>query len=122
MSFQETFNTRVMPAAERAFGVLVALAIGEDITPEFTAMWHDQQYEVEDEEGFRTAVHSRDFTFAKTDCTVRDVVTKPRTGCRIKLTENGVEKAFEVVPIGNRKSVEEEPGGYRWRVHTNQVA
>lgn len=121
MGFEQTFNTRVIPAAQRAFGEDVTLGHGLDTTDTFTAIWDDQQYEVADEEGYATKFHSRDFEFDKSSATVNGELFEPRAGDIINVTENGEAKKFEILPMGSMPAVEEMAGGFRWLVHTKQV-
>ena len=110
------------PVLEQWYKASIVLIVGEIQTDPFDATWSDHEYAVSDEEGFRTNYQSRDFVFAITNPVFLDQTLKPRTGCRIMYTENGVVKQFEIVPVGDRKAVEDMPGGYRWLVHTVQVA
>lgn len=121
MGFQETFNARVIPAAERAFGVLVMLTHGEKVSEEFTALKSSGQYEIADEEGFVTTYRTTDFEFAKEDVAALGVMIEPRRGDRLRLTQNGTAETYELIPVGSIPAVEEKTGGYRWLVHTKQV-
>lgn len=122
MGFQTTFQARVIPLANRAFGHAVTLTRGGVSGEEFTANWESQEYEVQDAEGYYTKFHARDFMFDKADSVISGVTIKPREGDVIEMTENGEAKRFEVLPIGDMPACTEMPGGYRWRVHTKQVA
>lgn len=121
MGFQETFNTRVVPAADRAFGLPITIQRGLNVTDPITAQWEDQRYDVADEDGMFTAFHARDFMFAVADCAFAGDLFEPRAGCVIRVTENDAEKVFEVCPVGDMPAVQLEPGGYRWRVHSKRV-
>lgn len=121
MSFQESFNSRVIPAAERLFGVLVSLTHGEIVTDPFTAIREDQRYESAEQEGFGTSFQSSVFTFPIESASFLGERFEPQKGDTIALTENGVEKKFEILSVPGLRSVELMPGGYRWKVHTKQV-
>ena len=122
MGFQSTFNSRVIPAAERAFGSSVTFTQGGYVTDAFTAVWEDHEFEIFEEEGFVTKAHVRDFMFAMEDCVYGSTVLTPRAGDLLKLTENSEAMLFEIVPVGNLPAVEFMPGNLRWRVHTKRVS
>lgn len=122
MGFQDTFETRVRAASDRAFGHDVTLTRAGNVSASFTATWEAQEYEVEDGEGFLTKFHSRDFMFDKAAPVLAGAAVKPRAGDVLTITENSEEKRFEVLPIGSRPAVGQMDGGYRWRVHTKRVA
>ena len=109
------------PLLEHGFGDSVTLTHGSRTTAAFTALWEDHKYEVVDVEGFSTSMHLRDFSFAVSDAALDSTAFEPRAGDVIAITENGVAKKFEIVPIGNMPAVELESGGYRWKVHTQRV-
>lgn len=119
MGFQETFNERVIPAAERAFGITVTLTQGPKTTAEFTALWREQTYNVADAEGFMTSFQVRDFEFAKSD--VSALAYDPRSGDRIAFTENEVAVEYELAPVGSLPAAQLMAGGYRWLVHTKRA-
>jgi len=121
MGFQESFETRVRSAADRAFGVSATLSHGGSTTDSFTVEWEDQKYDVMDAEGFLTQVHSRDFMFAVTAANISSVAFEPRPGDVLAVTENGVAKKFELLPVGSMPAIQLMPGGYRWKVHTKRV-
>src|SRR5690606_36486323 len=120
--FQDTYQTKCIPAANRAFGVTVALTHGTFTTEPFVAIRENHTYEVADSQGFLTAFHSRDFMFDRADCrTASGSVIEPRAGDVIRLTENGVDRRFEILPVGNLPAVETMEGNYRWKVHTKEL-
>lgn len=120
--YQNKFQTLCIPAANRAFGESVTLTHGTFTTEPFVAILENQTYEVADSQGFLTAFHSRDFMFNRDDCrTASGSVIEPRAGDVIRLTENGIERRFEILPVGNLPAVETMEGNYRWKVHTKEI-
>ena len=121
MGFQETFNERVMPAADRAFGISAILTRGGSSSDAFTAQWENQKFEIVSAEGHVIAYHSRMFMFDKADAVFDSTTVTPRVGDVLTITENGTEKQFEIAPPPDSQAVTEMDGNYRWRVHTKQV-
>lgn len=122
MGFQETFNARVIPAQNRAFGVQATFTQGAVTTSAFDVVWSDREFTVETEEGFITAYHARAFEFAAADCVDGATPLTPRKGDRLTMTENdGSTKIYEIMPIETLRAVEFLPGNYRWRVLTKLV-
>jgi len=117
--FESTFQTRVIPAAERAFGVSIQFQRGVNLSAEFTARRADREYiAIGAEYGIEIKITMRDFLFPVASVVVDGDTLEPRTGDRI--TE-GTE-VFEVQPIdANKPSVELQAGGYEWLVHTKKV-
>lgn len=122
MGFQETFNERVMPASNRAFGMEVTLKHGAGETAAFTATWSNLQYEIVSNEGFSTLFVGRSWDFPATVATIGGTAFEPRAGDRICVTENGVACEFELLPVADQPAAELLPGGYRYRVRTKRVA
>lgn len=122
MGFQDTWQQRVSAAQDRAFGASVTLTRGTGTTESFTATWEDHRFDSRDEEGYVTSFSIRDFMFDKADVLLDSEVIAPREGDRINVTENGTTKVYEALPEFELPAVEEEPGGYRWRVHTKRVS
>jgi hypothetical protein len=121
MSFQDTFNERVMPAANRAFGITARLYRGGLRSNDFTALWENVTYDVADEQGFITQFSSRDFSFDLGIIVISGETIKPRPGDQIEMTEVGVLKRFEILPLGKAPAVDDLEGGYRQRAHTKQL-
>ena len=125
MGFQETFNARVIPAQNRAFGVQATLAQGVIVTNAFDVVWADRDWAIETEEGFVTSYHSRAFEFAMADAVdPGDGVTliTPRPGDRLTVTDSDEsEKIYEITPVPGQKAVEFMAGNFRWRVLTKLV-
>lgn len=117
MGFHETFNTRAMLAADRAFGVSVKLRRGQFKTAAFTAPWQSVDYEVIDAEGFTTKITSRDYVIPADKVVINGLTVEPRDGDVLE----EVNGNFEVMKIPGRPGVELLPGGYRWLVHTKKV-
>lgn len=123
MTFQETFNARVIPAGNRAFGVEVTLTQGAGTSEPFTAQWESIENQVVGEEGFLSKVVSRVFMFDVGDAVVAGAVVEPRRGDVLNVTEaNGSIVRFELLPEGQLPAVELMAGGYRWLVRAKQVA
>lgn len=123
MPFQESFNARVIPAGNRAFGVQVTLTQGAGTSEPFTAQWESIDNQVVDGEGFLSKVVSRVFMFDRSDAVIGDVEVEPRRGDRLDVTEaNGTVVGFELAPEGQMPAAELMAGGYRWLVRAKQVA
>jgi hypothetical protein len=121
MGFQESFQSRVIPAAERAFGVLATLTHGEWLTEEFTALLENEQFEAIDREGFGTQFHSRVIMFDVVSASFMGTPFEPVAGDRIALTEHSTAKVFEINTQPGVPAVELMPGGQRWRVRVKRV-
>ncbi len=123
MTFQETFNDRVIPAGNRAFGVQVTLTQGAGTSDPFTAQWESIENQVVNDEGFLSKVVSRVFMFDRSDAVIGGVEVEPRRGDRLDVTEaNGTAVRFELLPEGDMPAVELMAGGFRWLVRAKQVA
>lgn len=123
MNFQETFNARVIPAGNRAFGVQATLTQGAGTSEPFTAQWESIENQVVNDEGFLSKVVSRVFMFDVGDPQINGVVVEPRRGDRLTVTEaNGGSVGFELLPEADLPAVELMAGGYRWLVRAKQVA
>lgn len=122
MSFQQTFNARVIPAADRAFGVEVTLMRGGRTSEAFTAVWELIENEVVTDENLLSKVVSRVFMFAVDGPTIDSETVEPRKGDRLSVTEaDGSVVVFELLPEANLPAVELMAGGYRWRVRAKKV-
>ncbi len=121
MGFQQSFNERVIPAGDRAFGELATLSHGPATTEAFTAVWEQVTYEVVDGEGFLTRFSGRHFMFPVTAAAIAGEAFEPRAGDRITFQENGVSVEYELLPVGNLPAVELMPGGFRWRARAKKV-
>lgn len=117
--FESTFQDRVIPAAERAFGVTVTFTRGVSVSDEFTARRNDRLHgAIGAEYGIEIRITMRDFLLPVASVVISGGAVEPRTGDRI--TE-GTE-AFEIQPPDNNTpSVELQAGGYEWLVHTKRV-
>lgn len=117
--FESRFQTRVIPAAERAFGVLIRFQRGFNLSAEFTSRRADRIYEaIGAEYGIEIKITMRDFVLPVASVVIDGDTLEPRTGDRI--IEG--EEVFEVQPIdANKPSVELQSGGYEWLVHTKKV-
>ena len=123
MSFQETFNARVIPAGNRAFGVEVTLTQGAGTSEPFTAQWESIENQVVNDEGFLSKVISRVFMFDVGDAVISGAVVEPRRGDCLNVTEaSGSTVVFELLPEDQLPAVELMAGGYRWLVRAKQVS
>lgn len=117
--FESTFQGRVIPAAERAFGVTVTFARGVLTSEEFTARRNDRMHNaIGAEYGLEIRITMRDYILPAASVVVDGDEIEPRTGDRI--TEG--DEIFEIQPPdANTPSVELQAGGYEWIVHTKRV-
>jgi hypothetical protein len=117
--FESTFKDRVIPAAERAFGVTVQLSRGVYLTSEFTARRHDFDHSaIGAEYGIEIKITMRDFILPVDSLLIDGDAIEPRTGDRII---EGSE-VFEIQPPDeNRPSVELQAGGFEYLVHTKRI-
>lgn len=124
MNFQETFNARVIPAGDRAFGVpSVTLTQGFSTSDPFTAQWESIENQVVSDEGLLSKVVSRVFMFDKESLTFAGIIGEPRKGDRLNVSEaNGDVVVFEILPWGDLPAIEVMAGGYRWLVRGKVVA
>lgn len=118
-AFETAFSERVLPAANRAFGVSVYFVRGGLLTPAFTARRGDRDYTAIDTEyGIEIAITMRDFLVPVADLLIDGDLIEPRTGDRI--IEGG--ETFEIQPPDQSKpSVELQAGGIEWLVHTKRI-
>ena len=117
--FESTFKTRVVPAAERAFGVSIRYQRGVNLSSAFTCRRADRVYTaIGAEYGIEIKITMRDFVLPVASVVIDGDTLEPRTGDRI--TEG--DEVFEIQPIDqNKPSVELQSGGYEWLVHTKKV-
>ncbi len=117
--FESTFKDRVIPAAERAFGVTVQLSRGVYVTSEFTARRQDLNHlAIGAEYGIEIKITMRDFILPVASLLIDGDAIEPRTGDRIL---EGSE-VFEIQPPDeNRPSVELQAGGFEYLVHTKRI-
>ena len=118
-AFERTFNERVIPAANRGFGVSVTLYRGIDVTEPFTARRNDQVYKaIGQEYGIEVSINMRDFYLPTSAIVFGGIIVEPRTGDRI--CEG--DETYEIQPPDiARPSVELQAGGYEYIVHTKKV-
>lgn len=116
--FESTFQSRVLLAAERAFGVSVTFIRGIYSSETFTARRNDVEHKAVDQDGIPVSITMRDFVLPVTSVVIDGDTVEPRTGDRII---EGSE-VFEIQPPDqNKLSVELQPGGYEWICHTKRV-
>jgi hypothetical protein len=106
---------------EQSYGVPVVLVRGWLESAPFTATWERVEYDVSDHEGFMVKRSSRDFVFRIGVTAFGGEVAEPRSGDRLRVTENGVDQEYELVPMDKLPAAELMPGGFRWRVRTKKV-
>ncbi len=117
--FESTFKDRVIPAAERAFGVTVTFIRDIRTSEEFTARRADREYKaIGAEYGIEIRITMRDFVLPVASLLIDGDTIEPRTGDRI---QEGTE-VFEIQPPDEKTpSVELQAGGYEYIVHTKKV-
>lgn len=116
--FESTFQSRVLLAAERAFGVSVTFIRGIYSSAAFTCRRNDVEHKVIDQDGIPVMITMRDFVMPVASVVIDGDTVEPRTGDRII---EGSE-VFEIQPPDqNKKSVELQAGGYEWICHTKRV-
>lgn len=117
--FESTFRDRVLPAAERAFGVTVTFIRGVYVSSEFVARRNDRTHEaIGAEYGIEIKITMRDFVLPVASLLIDGDAVEPRTGDRIK---EGSE-IFEIQPPSeNTPSVEMQAGGFEYIVHAKKV-
>ena len=117
--FESTFQTRVLPAANRAFGVTVRFCRGVYVSDEFTSRRNDRVYTaIGAEYGIEIKITMRDFVMPVETLLIDGDAIEPRTGDRI--IEG--DEVFEIQPIDqNKPSVELQAGGYEYLVHTKKI-
>lgn len=87
-----------------------------------TATCSMQEYQITDEEGFSTAVLSRDYILHGAELILNGAAVIPRAGDTITETIGGVAKVFEVLPISGLKEYEPiDPDATLLKIHTKQI-
>lgn len=117
--FESTFQDRVIPAAERAFGVTVRLSQGIHVTDEFTARRNDREYKAIDSgSGIEIRITMRVFILPAASVVIDGYQVEPETGNRIYEGD----EIFEIQPPNeNTPSVQLLSGGYEWAVNTKRI-
>jgi len=117
--FHETFENRVQPAIERAFGVTVTLRRGSLVTDSFTATFVEQDYDaIEHETGIQVKVSMRDYFLPVSSVVLAGKEVEPTEGM---VVVDGSHE-FEILPVPGKPAVELQPGGYRYLVHTKRIS
>jgi len=122
--FETTFNTRVMPAVERAFGVSVTLTRGVLVSDAFTARRDDvDAVGFGGETGAQGKITRRDYWLPIASCVLDDgggdTQVRPRAG---DVITEGSETWEVYAPDDQTPASEEVAGAYDWLVHTRRVA
>ncbi|MEN0109303.1 MAG: hypothetical protein AAF805_01145 [Planctomycetota bacterium] len=120
-AFQTSFERGCRPLSDRAFGVAATLLRGPAASETFTVVIEDRDYDVEDGEGFTTAIRVRDLLFGVGAAVIDGEAVMPQSGDRIALTEGATESVYELAPAAGRPAVEREPSETRVRCHTKRV-
>ena len=117
-AFEATFADRVIPAANRAFGVSVYFVRGGLFTPAFTARRGDREHVAIGDDGLEITITMRDFMLPVADLLIDGDLIEPRTGDRILEGD----ETFEIQPPDQSKpSVELQAGGIEYLVHTKRI-
>ena len=119
--FETTFNERVIPAANRGFGVLVTLSRGANTTAQFTARRTDRFFKsMGAQYGLDIDVEMRDFIVPVQLMVIDGIAVEPKKLDVVREIATG--EAFEVLqPNDDTPAVELLPGGYEWLVHTKKI-
>lgn len=117
--FESTFNARVVPASERAFGVSVTFSRGHLLSDSFTARRSDIKHVAMGQElGLEVRISMRDFLFAVASVVIDGDTIEPQKGD--KITEG--DETFQIQPPDDdTPAVELQPGGLEWLVHTKRI-
>lgn len=117
--FESTFQDRVIPAAERAFGVTVQFMRGVNVSDEFTARRNDRIHKaIGAEYGIEVKITMRAFILPVASVVIDGDQLEPRSGDRVKEGD----EIFEIQPPdSNTPAVELQAGGYEWIVHTKRI-
>lgn len=115
--FDTTFNTRVMPANERAFGVDVCLSRGALVSEEFTARRDILPGASSTQDGIRFDFVLRDYYIPVGQVDMDGETVVPRSGDRI---HDGTD-VFEIFPEDEFTHPVERRDPSTWLVHTKQV-
>jgi hypothetical protein len=120
-AFETTFQQRVIPAANRGFGVEVTLSRGVQTSEPFTARRNEKTHKSEGGKyGLDINVVMRDWILPVASVVVDGSQIEPR---RLDvILEIATSERFEVLqPDENTPAVELMPGGYEWLVHTKKI-
>ena len=117
--FEQRFQTSVVPAMNRMFGVTAKLMRGLNLSEEITVRRNDREYiAIGAEYGIEIKITMRDFLISVASAVIDGDAIEPRTGDRI--IEG--DETFEIQPVDEKTpSVELIPGGYEWLCHTKKV-
>ena len=117
--FEERFQALASPGLQNRFGVTVTITRGVNVSAGFTARRHDRTFGAMGAEyGIEIKITMRDFILPIASVVIGGNTVEPRTGDRI--TEG--DEIFEIQPPDDKKpSVELQPGGFNWLVHTKRV-
>lgn len=110
--FESTWGTRVLPAAQRAFGVSVVLTQSGQSTDAFTARRNDWHYQGQGDE-IVVDVSMRSYILPVESLLIHGVAVVPRIGDRIVEGDD----VFEIMPTDQDEAVQLQSGGYEYIVH-----
>jgi hypothetical protein len=119
-AFERTFNERVIPAANRGFGVEVVVSFGVQTSEPFTARRSAKDYRSEGSKyGIEVAKTLRDYLLPVASIVFQGAQVEPKKLFVVHETETG--ESFEVLaPDEDTPAVELMPGGFEWLVHTRK--
>lgn len=117
--FEAEFNTRVMPAVERAFAVDVQFQRGDDTSDSFKARRDDiDGVAMGQELGINAKVTKRDYWLPVSSVVINSTPVQPRSGDKIIEGDTTWEVYF---PDDSTPASEPVPGGYDWLTHVRLV-
>jgi hypothetical protein len=122
--FESEFNSQVMPAVERSFGILAILSRGTTVSEQFTARRDGVRIEGLDGLGIDVKGQTRDFLIPVASAVLDSIATKPQVNDRIIIQDaTGTDlETWEVTILAEGTgAVEAEPGEYDWRCHTRRI-
>jgi hypothetical protein len=113
--FDTTFNTRVMPANERAFGVAVCLSRGALVSEEITARRQEYQtVSMGQEVGIDMRINVRDYLLPVASVVLDGDETQPRAGDILHI---GTERWEAFCPNNETPAAEPFNSGADWLTH-----
>lgn len=118
--FEQTYQTRVTPAALRAFGVTVRFVRnGVYISDEFTCRRNDRVHKALGADyGIEVSLTMRQYILQVSDVAIDGDLIEPRAGDQI--VEG--DEIFEIQPPDDvKQAVELQAGGFEWIVQTKRV-
>lgn len=122
-TLQQRGATMLSRTHKAAGGFVGTYYRNQTATPGITATVAEKEYEVIDASGALTLMQSHDWVFTAADLTSDGEAITPRPRDRWKVTINGTEETYEVLPMGNKPCYERlDTSGILLLVHTKKVA